>query len=294
LTCAKLDSGEIVWQTNVRHAFGPTEESVWGTCTSPLLVDNTVVINPGSPTASLVALDLATGLPVWQSPGEPHAYGSFIVATLGGVRQIVGYDRTTLGGWHPATGLRLWTYTPPGANDFNVPTPVVVGERLVLTTENNSTRVFEFRSDGTINSEPAGYFRNLAPDMSTPVAVGDRLFCVYDGLFALKLADDGSLEQIYVGRDPALGAYAPLIASGDRLLIVGRGGELVLVDTAADDFCVVSRVHLFGEGPERDAEIYAHPAIVGTKLYVRGEHELMCVELGDTIPGNSTPGNTAE
>ena len=66
---------------------------------------------------------------IWQSPGERHAYSSFIVATLGGVRQLVGYDRSSLGGWEIATGRRLWTLKPPHDGDFNVPTPVAVDGR---------------------------------------------------------------------------------------------------------------------------------------------------------------------
>ncbi len=283
LTCAELATGTIVWQTNVRTAFGPTEESVWGTCSSPLLVGDKIIVNPGSSDVSLVALDAATGFPVWQTPGEPAAYGSFIVAQLGGREQIVGYDRTTLGGWDPTTGERLWTYTPATAGDFNVPTPVVVGERLLLVTEGNSARVFDFAADGSIVGEPVGYYRNLAPDMSTPVIVGNRIFCVCDGLFALDVVADGSLAEVYVAQDEAFQSYAAMIASGNRVLTVGLGGELILFDATSDEFRPLSRQHLFANDASREAEIYSHPAIVGTKLYLRGENELVCVELLDPL-----------
>ncbi len=282
LTCAELATGAIVWQTNIRTAFGPTDESVWGTCSSPLIVGDKLIVNPGSPAASLVALDKTTGFPVWQTPGDTAAYGSFIVAKLGGREQIIGHDRSTLGGWDPATGERLWSYTPPSGGDFNVPTPVVVGERLSIVTEGNSARVFDFADDGTIVAEPVGHYRDLAPDMSTPVVVGNRIFCVCDGLYVLDVTADGSFAEVYVAHDEAFQSYAPIIASVDRVLVFGLGGELILIDASDDEFRPLGRQHLFS-GVARESEVYSHPAIFGTRLYVRGEHELVCVDLRDAI-----------
>jgi hypothetical protein len=67
-----------------------------------------LIVNPGGDKASLVALDRRTGRVVWAAPGEPAAYASFILGEFGGRRQIVGYDRTSVGGWDVATGERLW------------------------------------------------------------------------------------------------------------------------------------------------------------------------------------------
>ena len=67
-----------------------------------------------------------------------------------------------------------------------------------------------------------------------------------------------------------------MLASGDRLLIAGASGELMLVDATADECHVVSRLVVFDDG---DAELYSHPAMVGSRLYWRGEDALVCVEL---------------
>jgi hypothetical protein len=36
---------------------------------------------------------------------------------------------------------------------------------------------------------------------------------------------------------------------------------------------------LFTDRASRQAELLSHPALVGTRLYLRGEKELVCVEL---------------
>ncbi len=277
LTCADLSTGIVYWQKNLRDEFAATHELVWGMCSSPLLVDGKLIVNPGAPAASLVALDPLTGVPIWQTPGRTAGYGSLNVATLGGKQQIVGHDRTTLGGWDIDTGARLWTLTPPRDGDFNVPTPLETDGKLLVTTEGNGTRLYAFSGDGTIVEQPAAQQMQLAPDMSTPVIVGDRAFCVCQKLYCLDLTND--LAMLWMGEDPALGDYAPIIADDKHLLILGHGGALLLVDAASDKLNIVSRTHLFADSATREAELYAHPALVGNRLYVRGETSLGCFEL---------------
>ena len=77
LSCVKLESGQIQWQMNLLKLFNGDQELVWGTCSSPLVVDGKLIVNPGGPAASLVALDPKTAGFIWQSPGDRHAY-SFV------------------------------------------------------------------------------------------------------------------------------------------------------------------------------------------------------------------------
>ena len=278
LTCVELETGLSIWRKNVIVEFGGDKELVWGTCSSPLICDGKLIVNPGGENASVVALDPKTGDVIWQSPGGRHAYSSFIVATLGGLRQLVGYDQTTLGGWDIATGHRLWTLKPPHNGDFNVPTPVSIDGKLVVTTENNFTRLYGFDNDGHIIAKPLAVNERLAPDISTPIVVGSRLFCVCDHLFCLDLTN--GLKQLWVGDDDAFGDYSALIASDTRMLAIGLGGELILIDPQADKFQIVSRLALFEDGHSNQAQLLSHPALVGTRLYLRGENELICAELG--------------
>jgi hypothetical protein len=70
-----------------------------------------------------------------------------------------------------------------------------------------------------------------------------------------------------------------MIATTNRLLVQGRGGELLLVDISGDKPRIISRAHV-GNDDGREAELFTFPAIVGTRLFARGERELVCIELG--------------
>lgn len=272
LHCVNLDTGEIIWRLNLRERFQSDAELPWGYCGSPFIVDNKLIVNPGAESASLVALKPESGELVWAAPGRAPGYGSFIVATLGGVEQIVGYDATSLGGWNVETGKRRWELVPAEDGDFNVPTPVVFKGCLLVATENNGTRLYAFDDQGRIKSEPVASNLRLSPDMTTPVVIGDQLFCVDRLIYRLDLSDP--LRLVWQKRDRALSDYASLIASDDRLLVVGSG-ELLLLDAKADRYEIISRLRVF----EDNAELYSHPAIIGDRLYIRGETLLRCIKL---------------
>ena len=270
LHCVRLADGKVVWRMNMLSRFGGKRPQ-WGTCAAPLIVDDKLIVNPGGPEASLVALDRRTGRPVWQSPGREAAYASPIVATLGGVRQIVSYDTASLGGWDPATGKRLWELTPPVEGDFNVPTPVAVDGRLLVTSENNGTRLYAFGGDGRIKPKPVAQNDDLAPDTTTPVVMGGRVFANWDDLFCLDLA--AGLRPVWQASDEAYMDYATLIGGNGRLMVFTVDGQLLLVKADGPKHVLLDRRRLYRE---QDAEVWSHPALVGDRLYVRNDLDVRC------------------
>lgn len=273
LSCLELRSGTLVWQKELKTGFGSTEDLPWGYCGSPLIADGRLIVAPGSKEASLVALEPASGKVLWQSPGGSPSYGSLVVATLGGKQQIVGHDETTLGGWDPVTGKRLWNLKPPEEDDFNVPTPLVHEGQLLVVTENNAARLFRFSDKGVPFAKPAAHFDGLAPDTHTPVIVGRRLFGALGDLYCLDLAR--GLSPVWKGEDAAFRQHTSLFASDARILVSSSDGELLLIDALADKFTLLGRQKVF----EDDGGLLSHPALVGTRLYIRGSNEIVCVSL---------------
>lgn len=280
LHCVDLMSGKILWRRDLVADYQVPRErrSVWGYCSSPLVVDRRLIVAPGAEHASVVALDPASGRELWRSPGAPAGHGSFIAATVAGESQVIGHDSATLGGWDVATGRRRWTLKPPVAGDFNVPTPVLVGDKLLITTEMNGARLHAFQADGTISPEPQAQSDDLAPDMATPVALGTRIFGIQECVIELDAAR--GLATVHRGDTGGLDTYAAVMAGPDRLLAIGNKGRLMMYDLTEGGCRLASECDAFAEMQGAAAcPVYSHPAIVGTRLFIRGEHEIACLEL---------------
>jgi outer membrane protein assembly factor BamB/ABC-type phosphate/phosphonate transport system substrate-binding protein len=272
LRCVNITNGKLIWQRHLPREF-KAQLPTWGMCCTPLIVGDELIVNPGGTNASLVALDLATGRTLWTTPGSTAAYSAFICGDFGGRRQIVGYDRLSLGGWDVKTGQRLWKLVPPVDGDFNVPTPIAVAGGILVSTENNGTRLYRFDNSGRIILKPAAEFRDLAPATATPVVTHDRVFGAQSGLYCLDIRND--LKAVWHADLESLGEHASFIADNDRVLVLTFGGELLLLDAHADTCSIISRMRLFDD----DVELYSHPALVGQRLYARGGSSVVCVDL---------------
>jgi outer membrane protein assembly factor BamB len=273
LRCVNVADGRIIWERHLPLEF-KAPLPTWGMCSTPLVFENLLVVNPGATNASLAALDCITGRTRWTTPGLPAAYSAFICGEFGRRRQLVGYDQRSLGGWDLTTGKRLWQLVPANEGDFNVPTPIAVDDGLLLATENNGTRLYRFDSAGRIISAPAAEFADLSPSTVSPVVTCGRIFGAQPGLSCLDLKN--GLKQVWHREDDALGDHVSLFADDERVLVVTLGGELILLDAKADHCEILSRLRLF----EGEVEVYSHPALMGTRLYARGGSTVMCVDLG--------------
>lgn len=267
LHCVTLTDGRPVWKRHLRHDFGATSELVWGVCSSPLIVDGKLIVNPGGPEASVVALDPATGAVLWKTAGQAAAFSSFVTCTLGGRRQLVGLDAASLGGWDIASGERLWTLAPKVAGDFNVPTPLVLDDRVAVSTENNGTRLVG------AGGERGAAYAGLAPDMHTPVVAGDRILGIAKGKVHCLRARD--LEPVWTAFDRSLTGHVSLVATPDRVLAFTEKGEIVILDARADALEILARLQVLPPGQST----YAHPAVVGDRILVRGPRRLSSIAL---------------
>lgn len=288
LSCVRLEDGRKIWRKRLRREYGDSGRLTWGACCSPLLVDGVLIVCPAAADAVWLGLDPETGDELWRAEGDHHAFASPVVVTRGGVRQFVGYDRSTLGGWRIDTGERLWSHRPPVEGDFNVPTPALVGERLFVVTENNGARLFDLDKTGRPAETPVGKVHDLVPDTSSPTVFEGRVYCLWEGLRCLTVSDSGRLDVAWTGEDDSLPETGhvlagPTAAGSGRLLVVGGGGELLLLDTDASStqLRVVSRQNVFGVEPGEGEDLLCQPALVGSRLYLRSDDELVCLELAE-------------
>lgn len=283
LHCVTVESGDLLWKRHLVDDYRVPEAalSAWGYCSSPLIAAGRLVVNPGAPEASLVALNPATGADVWRSPGRPAGYASFIAVHPAAGRQIVGYDRESLGGWDLVTGARLWSLAPRSVDDFRVPTPVaLVGKadpvRVAVSSETAGTAIVVIGDDGTATWDEGCHSDELACEMCTPVNVAGWLCGVRDRFVAIDCRGDAA--DIYEDEDDSFATYAAVVSGSANVLTVGNDARLTLHRLEQGVWSRSGQMNILDEPPVA-APLYAHPAFVGNRVFIRTDHELLCIVL---------------
>ncbi len=276
LHCLDIDSGEVKWHVHLVKDLGGVLP-IWGYGWSPLLVDDRLIVMPGGPACSIAALAPESGKVIWQTAGQPTAYASPVLAQWNDRKQIVTYDRVSLGGWALQDGKRLWSIKPAEPNDFNVPTPLIQPDALIVVTENNGLRKYDIDPQtGFPKPEPAARLATIKPDAHTPVICGRQLIAAERELIAVNL--DKQLAIDWRIKDRALRQHNSLIASGNQVLVITQGGELLLVQSDGMAGKIVARHKFTGE----TKYILSHPALVGDTLYLRAENSLQAWSLWES------------
>jgi hypothetical protein len=262
LVCLDLETGQVRWSKHlIRDLQGELPQ--WGYSGSPIVVENKLIVQPGGAQTSIVALELASGETVWQSAGRPAAYASLVEWRTEDRHGVIGFDYRSLGAWDLQDGTRLWELKPEVANDFNVPTPVLTPNGVVLTSENNATRAFDFDAQGALAPSPTAVYHDLAGDSHSPIRLGRYLVGVDRGLHVLDL--ENGLQGVSTLSKTALDGYCSLIGFQDRVLVTCENGEVLLLRIGKQGVDELGRLQV----ADPQAQILAYPAVAGKTFFVR-------------------------
>ncbi len=276
LHCLDLETGKVVWKQHLVDDLGGKLPQ-WGFAVSPVLLDNQLIVQPGGLEAAWVALNPKTGKTLWRTKGRPSAYASPIAIECRGQKQIVGYDAVSLGGWSATDGKRLWEMKPEFPKDFNVPTPVLIQDKIIVVTENNGARVYSLsptQGDYDYALQLEASSDALSGDSHSPVRVGKWVAGIDRDLVVLDPLDQ--LKEVARFSDVALQKYCSLMVDEDRVWVCTGSGLQILVQIQSNGISEIGRFQAL-EGP---GEIFSHPALHNGILYLRGPTWLDAYELG--------------
>ena len=270
LSALDLETGALLWTKNLVRDLGGTMPE-WGYAASPLLIGETLIVQPGGPETSLVGLDCYSGDLLWQAAGKEAAYASLIPNSLTNPAFIAGLDVEGVCGWD-LKGKLLWKLKPDVDGDFGVPSPVLTKQGLVASSENNGTRLYPWEAKQQHPTETAIAHQPKAnPNSHTPIVVGDHLIVAGRRLECYDLEND--LQLLWSVFDRDLKGYVSLLATEQRILACTQNGTLLLLSPQSGE--ILGRLSL----TDRPVRLLAHPAIVGNQLYVRVHDRLMRIDL---------------
>lgn len=282
--CLDLTTGQVRWRVNfedfgVKFLGGKAREgtaSRRGNNGCGLVEGEGVYVPVGSTNgATIVGFEKRTGRELWRALNDEAAYSSLVVGTFGGVRQLVAFTADALAGLDLKTGAVLWRVPLRTDAKRHAATPVIVGETVVVNSQTLGTVCFRIsRAGAGWQAARAWLNAPLKINLSTPVLVGGHLYCL--GVkrdYVCLDAGTGTVQwsQLGFGKgDPK--DYAATLAVGESLLVVTEGGELVLLAASPAASRELGRVQVCGS-------TWCHPALAGSRLYVRDRRQLLCLDL---------------
>jgi outer membrane protein assembly factor BamB len=267
-------TGTVIWS---RNAAADTKVKIpyWGFSSSPLVVDDRVIVATGG---TLAAYDVVTGNPRWSGPGSGGGgYSSPHLATIGGVPQILFLGGPGAIGVDPQTGKVLWQHKWEGGAIVQ-PAMTADGDVIISAISMSGgealRRLAVVRNGDAWTAQEKWTTRGLKPYFNDYVIHKGHAYG-FDGniLSCIDLADGA--RKWKGGRYGA--GQLVLVADQDLLLLISEDGELALVSAKPDGFQEVARA------PAIEGKTWNHPVLVRDVLLVRNDHEMVAFKLAATV-----------
>lgn len=302
VTAWERESGEILWQTDVREDYAGVLPMFGYSCTL-LQVEDTVVVTALGEQLGLVALDAETGAEVWSTEPIRFSHVSPVRMTLFGQDTIVTIGAPAESGANAPTPATVWGFDAQSGDTlwskeitfsaFPIPSVVQLDENHLFLTAGYTAGSVLFRLEPGTGDDGAPFelvevFRNpRGSQVHQPMIYQDHIYFMANenlnergsrrkqgGLMCMDMEGN---ELWRTGDDPYLG-LGNMIRIGEFLLIQdGDDGTLRVVRANPEKYDLVYEGEpLTSRGRN---QLWGPMALARNRLVRRGKNELLCLQM---------------
>jgi len=275
LTCLDLATGEKVWQRRL-NAQLEAPKNFFGVGVPPVIENDLILLNPGAPDgAGVVGIDKHTGKTAWKASDHGPSYSTPVTCTIHGRRMALFLTQNGLLIVEPATGkiLHDFPFRSPLYHSVNAASPVVVDDVVFLsaayTVGSIALRVTPDELTTLWRDK-----KNFQNHWATSIYHDGYLYGAHgrhEKDAVMRCIDSGTGAVRWTS-PPGLGRTTFIMAQG-HLLVMGERGYLALVEVTPERYVEKERVRLL------KYPCWAPPVLANRRLYLRGETELLCLDL---------------
>ncbi len=251
----------------------------WGPASSPLIVDNLVIVqNDRQRDSFLAAYEVETGKEVWRAErDEKPAWASPALFRGKGRAEVVTNSPHFIRGYDPRTGKELWRFRDEA--EMKISTPVAAGELLIVTggAPTGARPIYAFRAGARGDISPhekqddhthlAWKTERGSLFAPTPLVLDGLLYAPGDkGVLAVYDLRTG--ERIYQQRVATGFLSASPVAVDGRLYLTSEEGEIYVV-RAGREFALLA-TNSMEEPCLATPAVYDDMFIVRTRSHVYG------------------------
>ena len=278
--------GKEIWHADVGKESDPTK---WGSSSSPILYNDTVIVTASCESQAIVGLDKTTGKELWRQEAE-GLDGMWGTPTL--VR--VDKDRTDLvmcvakelWGLDPENGKLRWYADATGAQ--HAYTSVITNKNRVFafTGRGGGSIAIDAGGSGNISETHTAWTGRDNSSFASPVRHNGKLYLIARGILTVVDEATGkSVKKLRLkgakktgGRFGTLDYPSPIVAD-NKLFYLNGAGQMYVFELADEPKQIaVNQV-------THDKEVFwGTPAVSDGKMVLRSAKHLYCVmNKGETV-----------
>ncbi len=281
LVSCESATGKELWRKNLKSDFGGTKADNWGYSESVLIDGDNLICTPGGTTTTMAALNKSNGDVIWKVVREGDrgaGHSSIVISNIGGTKVYVQTTGSGEVGVRASDGKLMWSYTIDKTTAV-IPTPIVKDDLVFFAAGYK-------RGGALLKQIPAGD-GNVGVDQVYPlkielankhggiVLIDGHLYGDSDDAGIPFCADLMTGDIKWKKRGSGRGS-ASFAAADGHLYIHFADGTMVLAKASPNDYVETGSFKVPGSG-ERPS--WSHPVIVGGKLYLREQDQILCYEV---------------
>lgn len=275
LICIVATTGEPVWAMNTLEAFD-AENITWALSESLLVDGDHVITSPGGKLASMAALNKHTGEIVWitEPTGDQAGYGSPVLVEHEGLRMIVTMTSHAVIGVDADTGRLLFRDPYETQYEVNAFMPLFHEGRVFVSTGYGGTgaRLLELEVSGpTVSVQHVWESDELDSQHGGVILVDGYLYgAAHQFSGARWMCLDWETGQMQ-WRERGVGRGSLTYADG-MLYLFSERSRVGLARATPEEFELISEFRL---PPGGQGASWAHPVVIGGRLYLRYDDRLL-------------------
>jgi outer membrane protein assembly factor BamB len=273
LVCLDVKTGKKIWGLNFQTDFHARPPK-WAFSESPLVEGENLIVTPGAPDATMVALDKNTGKVVWKSAiGDSAGYSSPIVAQVGDIRHFIQLTAGGVVGVRADNGKLLWRYQRVANRVANIATPIYRDPYVFVSTEyDTGCALLKLTNEGgTIKATEVYFNRDMQNKNSNAVLQGNWLYGFNHNILVAMNLMTGEVAW----KDRSVGDNGSVTLAEGKLYVLGENGNVALVEASAEHYKEISRFSI----TKSSWPAYPPLVISNGKMFLREEDNLFCYNI---------------
>jgi outer membrane protein assembly factor BamB len=260
LVCIDLQ-GNRVWAKQVG-----VPKNHYGHSSSLIINDGMVIVQyDQGENAKVLAFETATGNLSWEVGRESISWSSPILIDNSGRAEVVLTDSKSVGSYDPKTGKPLWKVE---CLDGEVAASAAYSDGIIfVASEGSAATAIDIRKTGE-KPEVIWQWDEALPDATSPLAYEGLL--VVPTAFGVVTCLDAETGQVHWEHEFDQGFNSSPIHAGERVYVTDMSGATQIFKTGKG-------FELLGTASVGEP-VYATPAFVGGRIYIRGVTHLFCIE----------------